>query len=147
MLRITFLSLFMQVGLGATFTDIASAEEKKKNPANAAAAADSQLIKQLETIRANLNKADHDYEGHRATAVREITHAIHFLQHGEKHPKPAEHFKAGAHKEPQALSDAQLKQSLAALQSLKIPLGKHQTEVEAALQKAMSSLKIALKVK
>ena len=155
MLRITFGSLFLLIGLGGTFTNVSLAAAAKKNPqpavakgnkANAPAAGNAQLIQQLETIRTNLNKADHDYKGHRATAVHEISHAIHLLQHGKPDPNPGQHFTAGTHKEPQATSDAQLKQSLAALKALTVHAGPHQAQVQAAINKAETSLQAALKV-
>ena len=132
MLRIVSVSLFAMIVLIAVFADIATAASAKKNPATVAT--NIQLIQHLEAIRANLNKADHDYKGHRAAAVHEITHAIHHLQHGKQHSNPGQHFTAGTHKEPQAVSDARLKQSLAALQSLPVPPGKHHAHTQTALK-------------
>ena len=105
-----------------------------------------QLDQALEAIRADLNKADHDYKGHRAAAVHEITHAIHLLQHGKVHPNPGQHFVGGKHNEPQNISDTRLKECIAAIQGLTVPPGKHQTQVKAALAKALNDLHVALKV-
>ena len=126
----------------APATPLAAAGLKKiaANPAN------TQLTQQLEAVRATLNRADHDYQGHRAAAVHQITHAAHLLHHGKPHPKPGQQFVGGKHTEPQAVSDSQLRQSLAALQSLAVPPGPHQAQVQAALAKAVASLHIALTV-
>src|SRR5271165_7026494 len=40
----------------------------------------SGIIGQLKSVRAILEHADHDYQGHRAKAVHEITQAIHGMQ-------------------------------------------------------------------
>ena len=143
--RITALGVAGLLGLGFLFTASAWSAPKQASK-NAAKQANIQLDQQLEAIRATLNKADHDYQGHRAAAVHEITHAIHILSHGMQHPNPGQHFVAGKNKEPQKVSDAQLKQSLAALQSLTVPPGKHQAQVQAHIIKAIADLQKALTV-
>jgi hypothetical protein len=108
--------------------------------------ANGQLVQHLESIRATLNQADHDYKDHRAAAVHQITHAIHLLQHGRHHPNPGQHFVGGTHKKPQNVSDAELKRALAALQRLTVPAGSHRAQVHAAIQRAIVDLQTALKV-
>lgn len=156
MARIPFLITAWAIGLTFISGDFATAQTpavakkmsaaKKKVLANQSKAANAHLAKQLETIRTVLNKADHDYQGHRAEAVHQITHAIHLLHHGKAHTNPGQHFVGGKHKEPQAVSDAQLKQSIAALQSLVVPPGKHHAQVQAAIHKAITNLNVALKI-
>ena len=142
------------VGLAfSTGSESAAASKKPAGVKNSAAAkktganpSNPQLDRALEAIRADLNKADHDYKGHRAAAVHEITHAIHLLQHGKVHPKPGQHFVGGKHTEPQNISDGRLKKCIAAIQGLTVPPGKHQAQVKAALAKAVNDLQAALKI-
>jgi hypothetical protein len=123
--------------------DTASAQKGAKKTA------DQILITQLEAIRTTLNNANHDYDGHRASAVHHISHAIHIIQHAKPHPNPGEHFKAAkvGNNEPQAVSDAQLKMAQTALQSLTVPATKHQAKVQEHLTKAVGELQTALMVR
>lgn len=108
------------------------------------------IIKELERVRSQLNKADHDYKGHRAAAVHQVTHAIHLLQHGKHHPNPGQHFTGGHHKEPQAKSDAQLRQAIQELdviaRQLQSTNGQHHAKAIAAVHRAVQDLHQALKV-
>jgi hypothetical protein len=71
----------------------------------------SPLVQQLHQVRVLLEHADHDYQGHRAAAVQQISHAISVLD-------PKNNFKdkdRGGNGEPQALSDAQLGEAVLVL--------------------------------
>jgi hypothetical protein len=66
------------------------------------------IANELHQVRLLLERADHDYDGHRAAAVGHISKAI-----NELHPR--NHFKdkdTGGNFEPQALSDAQLGEAI-----------------------------------
>lgn len=115
-------------------------------------------IRELHQIKSVLERADHDYKGHRAAAVMEITKAIHALEaHGGQHQKSATHAQhAKTNSKPhesQALSDAQLKaaiQGLAAVsQQLQSAGAKHPRAGKAAgdVQLAIKQLNIALAIK
>jgi hypothetical protein len=124
---------------------IATAAKGKKSVANAA-----HIDKELAAIRNLLNKADHDYKGHRAAAVHQITHAIHLLQHGMHHPNPHQHFTGGTHKLPQAQSDAMLRQAETMLATVAKQLNgtniAHHQQAHAAVVRAIHDLQLALKV-
>ena len=130
--------------------------EARANPASASkkgakAVTSARMISELEAVRAQLNKALHDYKGHRADAVHQVTHAIHLLQHGKNHPNPGRHFvPAKAPNEPQAVSDAQLRLALAELQQIAHQLhgsnGQHHAAAATAVKRAIHDLHLALKV-
>jgi hypothetical protein len=68
----------------------------------------------LHGVRLLLESADHDYMGHRSAALKEINGTIKVLQAGYahiKHPKDT----AKGNNEPQALSDAQLREAVKVL--------------------------------
>jgi hypothetical protein len=69
------------------------------------------IAAELHAVKVLLERADRDYQGHRAAAVKEISAALRILVPRQKHKggKPA----GGG--EPQALSDAQLRDAVAAL--------------------------------
>ncbi len=110
--------------------------------------AEQTLVTALEAVRTTLNMANHDYKGHRAAAVHQVSHAIHVIKHGKPHPKPAETFQApkGGNNEPQSVSDMQLQASITALQGLTVPPSKHQTKVVQHINNAIAELNTALKV-
>jgi hypothetical protein len=69
------------------------------------------LVQQLHQVRLLLERADHDYQGHRHAAVKEIGTAINVLD-------PRNRFKdkdIGGNNEVQALSDAQLREAVGVL--------------------------------
>lgn len=128
------------------------------------------VIAELHAAKALLEKADHDYEGHRAKAAHEISAAIHELSAnhkkkpgtGKAQAKPqnpnGKKAAAGAKgkgsgkgkgklKEPQAVSDAQLKeaQKLLANALTKMPAS-HPKAVE-NIKAAIAELTTALKIK
>jgi hypothetical protein len=139
-------SMCLFVGIVSFFvagTDTASAQKGAKKTA------DQILVTNLEAIRTTLNNANHDYDGHRASAVHHVTHAIHIIKHAKPHPNPGEHFKAARPEivEPQAASDAQLKTAQTALQNLTVPATKHQAKVQEHITKAVTELQTALMIK
>jgi hypothetical protein len=69
------------------------------------------LVAQLHAVRVLLEHADHDYQGHRAAAVKQISNAIGVLD-------PKNRFKdkdTGGNFEPQRLSDEQLREAIGVL--------------------------------
>jgi hypothetical protein len=133
--------------------------------------AQHQVIAELKSARALLEKANHDYQGHRAKAVHEITHAIHLLEHGKHHPNPQaatgngngnKPVAAGGKKgkkgagnankpnEPQGESDAQLKHAIEILHKVEEQLqggqAQHHHHASEAIHKAIHELHTALKV-
>src|SRR5262249_42766559 len=69
------------------------------------------IANQLHQVRLLLERADHDYDGHRAAAVREISKGI-----NELYPRNRCKDKdTGGNFEPQALSDAQLGEAIQGL--------------------------------
>jgi hypothetical protein len=71
----------------------------------------SPLVQQLHQVRLLLEHADHDYQGHRAAAVGQISSAINLLA-----PKnPFKDKDTGGNNEPQALSDEQLREAILVL--------------------------------
>jgi hypothetical protein len=108
---------------------------------------------QLHAVKTLLEHADHDYNGHRAAAVRDLTAAIHELHphHGKAHPKVAAH-RASATRphELQKLSDAQLREAIGKLEAVHHELahgkaGHHKAAEHVA--HAISELKTALSIK
>jgi hypothetical protein len=111
-------------------------------------------IKELREVRTLLQKADRDYKGHRVAAVKELTAAVHALHpnkkaHAGKGGKGAKGIKGGG--EPQALSDAQLKDSIKALNTvvaqLKTVPGAPATKAAAHVTNAIKELEAALTIK
>ncbi len=124
------------------------------------------IVGQLKSARALLSQADHDYQGHRAKAVHEISKAIHALQgSGVKSPLTpqqkaavlaARQAKAAAKqagaaakpmREPQALSDGQLRTALNTLVQVSVQLGTAKPNVRAHVDVAIGELKTALAIK
>lgn len=119
------------------------------------------VVKELHSAKQLLEKADHDYAGHRARAVHEITTAIHELQHHGKstsqHRKRSGSLQHPANrnvpatgkklKEPQAVSDAQLKQAGQILANSLTQISSNHTRARANIQAAMNELNTALKIK
>ncbi len=107
-------------------------------------------IKELRQIRALLQKADRDYKGHRAAAVKEITAAVHALHPSHKAHK-GKGVKGAKGGEPQALSDAQLKDSIKALNAVLAQLNTAPnapaTKAAAHVTNAIKELEVALTIK
>jgi hypothetical protein len=125
-----------------------AAPGKKKQ--NVVKKQDAHLIHELRKTAHLLSKADRDYKGHRAAAVKQIRHAIEQLRkeahlHGHKIPNG---YKGP---EPQPVSDAQLKKAqeqlktiLGDLNSLKAT--KHREKAAEHITSAIDELKIALTI-
>ncbi len=111
-------------------------------------------VKELHEIKLLLERADHDYKGHRAEAVKQLGEAIHTLHPGHHaNHKAGTGVKAAAKgkREPQALSDAQLRESVKALHAVHKQLeaagGEPAAKGAAHVHKAIKELEIALKIK
>jgi len=126
-------------------------------------------VAELHRIKGELEKADHDYDGHRAEAVKLIAAAIHALTPHHKSgtaakvPHPTKPTAAGTgrakstatssaakHKLPQATSDAILKTALTQLTAVKSQLAGKGTPADAAsaeVSKAIGQLETVLKIK
>ena len=151
----------------------AQAQKRVTTPTNSAAtpSSTSGAIGELKSIRSILEHADHDYQGHRAKAVREITLAIHALEGGTRHAplspqqkaamiaaRQAKAANAGATRsgttttqkpltEPQATSDEQLNTALSLLTQVASQLGNAKPGVSEHLQSAIQELKTALAIR
>ena len=172
-MRITsFQVLSAAVIIAASAIGVQAANPTTLTPSTVArqkATAASPEVKTLRSALELLRGADHDYKGHRAIAMRKIEEACHILngkpivgvkgnpptagvvhagvgigsagkQAGQKTEKPE--------LEPQATSDAQLKQAQGIVQEVlsSIPSGT-QPEVTTLLTEAVSELGTALTVK
>ncbi len=126
-------------------------------------------IEELHKAKGLLEKADHDYDGHRARAVEDIDKAIHALHHkagkagkgeekkGEekKEEKKGEERKAGEKKEPQKKSDAQLHEAIKILEEVEKQLhekhakgaGEHHGKAAEDVKRAIVQLHDALKIR
>jgi hypothetical protein len=105
------------------------------------------VVGELRQIKLLLERADRDYKGHRAAAVKEITAAMHALApHQKKHGK---HLPGGG--EPQALSDAQLREAIAQLGKVATQLsgrpGKRPAKAVGHIGAAVQELQVALTIK
>jgi hypothetical protein len=113
----------------------------------------AQVVLELNQTRALLQQANHDYDGFRAKAVGQVTKAIHALVQGRPHKtvhhahpsQPAVH-------EPQAKSDAQLRQAMQQLQVVLNQLGTRNGDPQAGaamthVQAALADLNQALKIR
>jgi hypothetical protein len=123
-------------------------------PAGARAAASNPFaaqIKELHGIKILLERADHDYQGHRAAAVKDITSAIHALRAGAPRRPHAGKASPKGKQEPQKLSDAQLKAAIDLLGTITTQLSGSQdpraAKAVTAIQKAEKELQIALTIK
>jgi hypothetical protein len=130
---------------------------------NQQAGAYTNQINNLRAVRQVLQNANHDYKGHRAKAVHQISSAIHALHGGAKSgkgkgkatgAKVAKRVNQGAGKavrEPQALSDAQLRDAIAALQATQTQLagagGPGAAKAVPHIGNAIKELGIALTIK
>ena len=133
----------------------------------------STQVAELNTTIKLLQAADHDYQGHRAQAVHDIHQAIHALHPTANHNKSsatggkvtgktvtgktvtgktitAKTVTAksqGANKEPQAVSDAQLKQAITQLNTVQGQLKAAPPAALHSVQAAVKQLQVALTIK
>ena len=107
------------------------AAPKKPEPQSVSNQQLHEAIYVLQSVKHTLDKADHDYGGHRAAAVKDIAKAEHQLRealaaHHKGHPPTAHaghpgkpghpgHPGGAARREPQSLSDAQLAEAIPVL--------------------------------
>ena len=112
------------------------------------------VVAELHAAKALLERADHDYKGHRAHAVHLITEAIHELHPHHKHAGGGKSMHAGAGKgtgqklkEPQPVSDAQLREAIGILTKAHALLGTHHAKAAGHIQQAIAELHTALKIK
>jgi hypothetical protein len=136
--------------------DVALGGQKKNNPAKSAQkAGDAQVIKELQATKVLLENANHDYKGHRASAVHHVIHAIHQLQHHKAHPNPASltaHLSQPAFKEAQAASDAQLQQAMQNLTTIGAQIqtlgnAQHHQHAVKHVKSAIAEIQTALTIK
>jgi hypothetical protein len=122
-----------------------------------------QVLKNLHEAVALLQKADHDYDGHRAAAVVHLKKAIHELKpqkpNGSGTPaangigKPAgtpNPGKPAGNKEPQAVSDGQLRSALQlinATSGMVSALPHQHPHATTHMQAAVTELNTALKIR
>jgi hypothetical protein len=119
----------------------------------------STQVAELNTTIKLLQAADHDYQGHRAQAVHDIHQAIHALHPTANNNKSSAKGKQvtakgknlakgqGANKEPQAVSDAQLKQAIVQLNTVQGQLKAGPPSALNSVQAAVKQLQIALTIK
>ena len=95
----------------------------------------------LRSAYATLAVADHDYKGHRVKAIKAIENACKLL--GTDISGQAKV------KEPQAISDAQLRAALAQVQQAAtlVPAGKGQKQIVNHINKAVAEITTALTIK
>jgi hypothetical protein len=120
----------------------------------------AELVAALHGTNALLARADHDYDGHRVKAMEHIHHAVHALTpkksaasgaNAGKGQAAAKAPRGKAKPEPQAVSDALLKEArqnlTAILQTLEAHKGKHALKAAAQVQLAIEELDTALKIR
>jgi hypothetical protein len=131
-----------------------SAAEAQKGAKKRAAAAkklnDVALIVELQKTAFLLSKANRDYKGHRAAAVKHIHHAVRHLKEEAK----VRGLKVGSDytgPEPQPVSDAQLKQAITNLKATlekvnNLAVTARRTKAGEHVGNAVGELKLALEV-
>jgi hypothetical protein len=134
------------------------------NANGAAAGPYAGVVAELKAIRAELQRADHDYKGHRAEAVKLITAAIHALHPPKTGASTAKPHVAGAKtgaahnataksaspSMPQAVSDGILQKAMTQLATVQSQLSSGTgaaATAATALQKAGQELQTALSIK
>lgn len=147
-------------------TPASAAKVNKKSTGNGTNAGSlfSAQVAELHGIINLLQSANHDYKGHRAQAVHDIHQAIHALHPGaNKNKSPSKGGKAtgntvaakgknpgngqSANKEPQTVSDAQLKQAISQLNTIQGQLKAAPPVAVNSIQSAVKELQIALTIK
>jgi hypothetical protein len=112
-----------------------------------------QALNVLQSIKLTLKGADHDYGGHRVKAIADITKAQNQLNLALKNaPKKKGKGKSNPLPEPQALSDAQLlesmvflKETVQLLEKANHDYGGHRAAAVQDLHRAIRQLDLALK--
>jgi hypothetical protein len=150
-------------GVLASVQEASAAPQKKplKEPQSVSNHQLHEALHILHSVKKTLEMADHDYGGHRAAAVRDISAAAHQLKlalehvHKNKKPgtgKPGTGSKGTPNREPQVLSDKQLADAIptlnatiALLQKADHDYGGHRARAVTDLQVAIKQLEKALK--
>lgn len=146
MFRTTVIALTLSFAFVNSAAQAFAPGTKKANKAKSGPFATQ--VAELRQVRSVLEKANHDYKGHRGAAVNAITKAIHDLT-GQKQTKKGAGAKATA-KEAQAISDQQLKDAATALgvvqSQLSASTDPHAVKAIVHINKAVSELALALAV-
>ena len=139
--------LALALGVGLLVASATEARPGGKKPPSPF----SSQITALEAANALLAKADHDYQGHRVKAMKQVHAAIHALKVGAKAPKSPFKGPKGGGNLPQDQSDALLKQALDQITTVQGQLANVQdpraTAASADLATAVTELQTALKIK
>ena len=147
-----------------TPADAAKINNKSKGNGTNTSSLFSTQVAELNTTIKLLQAADHDYQGHRAQAVHDIHQAIHALHPtaknnnsstksgqvtGKKSSVKGKNLAKGkgANKEPQAVSDAQLKQAISQLNTVRGQLKAAPPAALNSIQAAVKQLQVALTIK
>jgi hypothetical protein len=147
-----------------TPADAAKINNKSKGNGTNTSSLFSTQVAELNTTIKLLQAADHDYQGHRAQAVHDIHQAIHALHPTAKNNKSSTKSGQvtgkkssvkgknlakgkGANKEPQAVSDAQLKQAISQLNIVRGQLKAAPPAALNSIQAAVKQLQVALTIK
>lgn len=167
--RLSLSVLLAGIGLAS----VASAQTTTTKPAvtGTSPTGQSTAMQSLHQAHKLLAEADHDYEGHRAKAAEEVHKAIRELeskhhhkgvgaesvtegtahtgtsQKGLGHEAATGAKKTGKTREPQAVSDSQLKQALTILQAAQSELAAQNQKAAANVTAAVSEIKTALSIK
>ena len=119
------------------------------------------VARELMMARSLLQRGDHDYNGHRARAVKDINYALAALGHGNNGgmngmsgARPSGNGANGANgarREPQAVSDGQLRQAIQMLNTVQTQLSSsgnsQHARVRVPVQRAMAELNTALTIR
>jgi hypothetical protein len=107
------------------------------------------VIEDLERVRLQLNRVGFDYQGRRAAAVNNVTHAIHLLRYGRNDPNPDASFVSSGNNERRTVSDLSLRVAQGELRAIGARLGTnayfHGSAAAAAVERAIQALENALK--
>jgi hypothetical protein len=135
------------VGLAAALVCLAGTVGAA-SPAVRKSVGEEGVVKELHHAKHLLEHADHDYDGHRARAVKDVSEAIHELSHGASHHHHLEAKGKGGEELKQTKSDEHLKEALAILHEAKTQLSKHEHHKKALhhVEEAIHQIHTALKV-
>ena len=107
------------------------------------------IVADLEQIRRRLNTIGNDYQGRRATAVIQVTHAIHMLRVGQSDPNAQAAFVPAVVDESQPISDDKMRIARAELERIAGRLRTnayfHSSAALAAVERAMNAISGAVK--
>jgi hypothetical protein len=136
--------LFAGLLAGATLAEAAAPKTNKTKVEPFAT-----QISELHAVKVLLQKADHDYKGHRAAAVKHVTAAIHDLRVHKATKTSGGKVQGGG--ESQEVSDAQLREAIKGLQVVQKQLAGSNVDRAAkaavAVGKAIKELEVALEIR